>query len=141
MRIGEVAKMTGVSSKTLRFYEEIGVLSSPGRTPEGYRNYSKVAVDQINFIKASQAVGLSLREIRDIMVYRQREVVPCQHVLELLQQRSREYQDKIDELTKARSLIDLLVNRARDLDVKDCQPGDICHIIPQHELSSPDQEE
>ncbi len=123
--------MTGVSSKTLRFYEEIGVLTRPDRTPEGYRNYSKVVIDQINFIKASQAVGLSLREIRDIMVFRQRAIVPCQHVLELLQRRSREYQDKINELTNARSLIDLLIARAEKLDLKDCQPGDICHIIPQ----------
>ncbi len=92
MRIGQIAKVTHVPVKTLRYYEEIGVLSPPARTPEGYRDYPDEAIAQSNFVKASQSAGLSLKEIREILAYRRAGVVPCQHVLTLLNGRALEYQ-------------------------------------------------
>ncbi|WP_298339605.1 heavy metal-responsive transcriptional regulator [Ferrimicrobium sp.] len=130
MRIGEISRATQVSVKTLRYYETIGVLSAPLRTPEGYRNYSSDSIDQVRFVKASQSVGLALKEIKEIMAYREAGIVPCQHVLTLLEQRAAEYQNKIDELTQARATLDQLIERAQNLDAQDCLPGNVCHLIP-----------
>lgn len=130
MRIGEVAKATRVPVKTLRYYEEIGVLAPPARTAEGYRNYSPEALDQVGFVKASQAVGLSLREIREVLAYRRAGVVPCQHVLLLLEQRAREYRDRIAELSDALATLEELIMRADRLRADDCSPNSVCHLIP-----------
>jgi len=130
MRIGEVSKATQVSVKTLRYYETIGVPGALLRTPEGYRNYSSDSIDQVRFVKASQSVGLALKEIKEIMAYREAGIVPCQHVLTLLEQRAAEYQNKIDELTQARATLDQLIERAQNLDAQDCLPGNVCHLIP-----------
>ncbi|MGC9154475.1 MAG: heavy metal-responsive transcriptional regulator [Ferrimicrobium sp.] len=143
VRIGEISTATQVSVKTLRYYEAIGVLGAPLRTPEGYRDYSSDAIDQVRFVKASQSVGLALKEIKEIMAYREAGIVPCQHVLTLLQQRAAEYQNKIDELTQARATLDQLIDRAQNLDAQDCLPGNVCHLIPNHlngATTNPDSE-
>jgi DNA-binding transcriptional MerR regulator len=64
MRVGQVAKMTGVPAKTVRYYEEVGVLPPPRRTPAGYRQYGDHAVHQLMFIRRARALGLSLRDVR-----------------------------------------------------------------------------
>jgi len=90
VRIGEVVGCSGVSDKTLRFYEAVGVIDPPPRTPSGYRDYGTAVLDRLAFIRAAQAVGLTLGEIREVVAMRDRGEVPCGHVLELLQVRSAE---------------------------------------------------
>ncbi|HEY6416930.1 MAG TPA: heavy metal-responsive transcriptional regulator [Acidimicrobiales bacterium] len=84
MRIGELAAVGGVTAKTIRYYEDIGVLDPPARTPSGYRNYSRAATDRLGFIRSAQAVGLTLGEIRGILALRDRGTTPCGHVLDLI---------------------------------------------------------
>jgi hypothetical protein len=62
--IGELGKEAGLSAKTIRYYEDIGVIPEPHRTSSGYRDYGEGALDRLRFIKAAQAVGFSLGEIR-----------------------------------------------------------------------------
>lgn len=58
MRIGELAGRAGVTAKTLRFYEQAGVLPAPGRTPAGYRDYDEAALDVLRFVRAAKAAGV-----------------------------------------------------------------------------------
>lgn len=62
MRIGEVAKYTGVSVDALRFYEEKGLIK-PQRTANGYRLYPEQTVDLVRYIKLAQQLGFSLAEM------------------------------------------------------------------------------
>jgi MerR family copper efflux transcriptional regulator len=131
MRIGEVANRSGVSVKTIRYYEEIGVLVKPERSASNYRTYDPDVIERLRFIRASQAFGLSLGEIREIVAYRDRGEVPCAHVLGLLRRRSQEIDERILELQQARSVLDGLVTRARKLRPEDCSPSGVCHLIPK----------
>src|SRR5262247_1461486 len=63
MRIGELARATGVNIQTIRFYERRGLLKQPRRLPSGYRDYPAGTVRIIAFIKRNQKVGFSLKEI------------------------------------------------------------------------------
>ena len=65
MRIGQLAKRTGVSPDTLRFYERLDLLDGQ-RRDNGYRDYPDSAVDRIEFIKLAQELGFTLAEIRSI---------------------------------------------------------------------------
>ena len=58
MRIGELADAAGTTAKTLRFYEDQGLLPPAGRTPSGYRNYTAETIARIDFIHRGQAAGL-----------------------------------------------------------------------------------
>lgn len=64
MKISEVAALTNTSTKTLRFYENSGLLPPPARTASGYRNYGPEIVDRLRFIHRGQAAGLALQEVR-----------------------------------------------------------------------------
>jgi DNA-binding transcriptional MerR regulator len=129
VRIGEVARLAGITTKTLRFYEEVGLLPCPDRTPSGYRDYSPPALDQLAFIRGAQAVGLTLGEIREIIAFRDRGETPCTLVLDLVEQRRGELDARIQELQSLRGELDRLAVRAQTLDPADCPPDELCHII------------
>ena len=67
MRIAELARRGGVSTATLRFYEEQGLLAPATRTGAGYREYDGAAVHRLGFIRRAKALGLSLREVRSLV--------------------------------------------------------------------------
>jgi DNA-binding transcriptional MerR regulator len=66
-----------VSAKTIRHYLQIGVLPPPARTPSGYRAYDDGVLDRLRFVRAAQAVGLTLGEIREIVALRDRGWSPA----------------------------------------------------------------
>jgi DNA-binding transcriptional MerR regulator len=129
MRIGELAAATGVSAKTIRYYEDIGILAPPLRTASDYRTYDESSVGRLAFIRAAQAVGLTLGEIRGIVALRDRGETPCAHVLELIAARAIEVDQRITELQQLRTDLDRLAARARQLDPADCDPRRVCHLI------------
>ena len=129
MRIGELASRSGVSTKTIRYYEDIGVVVPPRRSSSGYRDYDGSALDRLAFVRAAQAAGLSLGEIRSILALRDAGDTPCGHVLDLLRSRSAELDRRIAELRALRGELHRLVERAEGLDPADCDPQRICHLI------------
>jgi DNA-binding transcriptional MerR regulator len=62
--IGHVAKVTGVAAKTIRYYEEIGVLPAPNRAASGYRQYDEPGVQRVRFIQRARTLGLPLRNLK-----------------------------------------------------------------------------
>jgi MerR family copper efflux transcriptional regulator len=100
LKIGEVARLAGVPAKTLRYYEEIGLISTAGRTGSGYRLYGNRELEQIEFVRRAKLMGLSLQQIQSLVhtveegmsggVFRQLE--------ELLEQKLEETERKMDDL-------------------------------------------
>ena len=129
MLIGELATAAGVPAKTIRYYETIGLLDPPRRTVSGYRNYDATAADRLGFIRAAQAAGLTLGEIRSIVALRDRSVPPCGHVLQLLSARAADMDRRIAELRQLRGELRRLVERGQHLDPADCDPRRICHLL------------
>ena len=129
MLIGEVARRSGVPAKTLRYYEDIGLLDPPARTSSGYREFDHDILDRLVFIRAAQAVGLSLGEIRGIVALRDDGDTPCGHVLELLRTRAGEIDRTIRELRVLQRDLRNVVERAGQLDPADCDPRRVCHLI------------
>jgi DNA-binding transcriptional MerR regulator len=64
MTIGQLAKATGVSPRTIRFYEQVGALPRPGRSAAGYRQYTPETAHRLTFLRRARSLGLSLRELR-----------------------------------------------------------------------------
>ena len=129
MRIGELSEMAGVPTKTIRFYEEIGLLPPADRTPSGYRDFGEETAGRLGFIRAAQAVGLTLGEIRSVVGLRDRGETPCEHVLELIEARAEDLDRRIAELEALRSELGRLARRAKRLDPAACEPGRVCHLI------------
>ena len=64
MTIGEIAKTVGVATSTLRYYERAGLLAAPARSAARYRVYDEASLQRLRFIRAAQAVGFTLDDIR-----------------------------------------------------------------------------
>ena len=130
VRIGELAARTGLTTKTIRFYESAGVLPAPQRRPSGYREYDAGAVDRLAFVRAAQAAGLTLAEIRDVIAIRDSSGAPCNHVLTLLDSHAADLDRRIAELTALRADVERLRRRASTLDPATCSPAAICQVVP-----------
>jgi len=102
LRIGEVARRAGVSTRTIRFYEAAGVLPPAVRSPSGYRRYGLDAVARLRFVRQAQELGLSLGEIREIVAIRRGGRSPCGHVYRLLQGKAAELDRKLRDLQALR---------------------------------------
>lgn len=64
LTIGRLAQATGVPAKTIRYYEQVGVLPVPGRSEAGYRQYTQRDVHRLLFIRRARALGLSLKDLK-----------------------------------------------------------------------------
>lgn len=129
MRIGDLAAATGTTTKTLRFYEQAGLLEAPPRTPGGYRDYPAHVLARVGFIRSAQAAGLSLAEIRDVLAIRDGGRPPCAHVTQLLDQHLADVERRIAELTATRATLRDLARTASATDPATCTEGDICRIL------------
>ena len=130
MRIGELARQSGVPATALRYYEQLGLLPEPGRTESGYRMYGEDAVDRLAFIRAAQAVGLTLAEVRQVLGVRDAGEAPCGVVTDLIEHRHAEVKAKVAELRGLERELAALRARAAELHPRDCDPSGICHVIP-----------
>jgi DNA-binding transcriptional MerR regulator len=88
LKIGELAERCGVSRDALRFYERVGLLRPPRRTPSGHRLYDQDAVRRMEIIRRSQQIGLTLDDIRELLrVEELPEAEACERIAERLRAR------------------------------------------------------
>lgn len=129
MLIGELARRSGVPAKTLRFYEEAGVLPQPERTGSGYRDYDEAVLDRLAFVRAAQAAGLTLAEIRDVIGLRDDGFPPCSHVAALIETKAEAVARQIQDLRSLQRELERLSVRARELDPASCDPLRVCDLL------------
>lgn len=98
LKIGEVAKQTGVTVGTLRYYERLKLISPVFRGTNGYRYYNQAAIETVKFIKQAQTIGFSLQEIRSIIEVRSQGKLPCSMVKTLLDEKIWQISLQIQEL-------------------------------------------
>ena len=100
MRIGELAKQSGLTVDTLRYYEKEGVISAPPRTDSGYRVYPPETLYFLRFVQSAKAVGFSLRECRNLLeIFHHRDAHTCAEVKDLSEQKLDELNQQMQHLT------------------------------------------
>lgn len=130
LRIGELAASLGLNPKTIRYYEDIGLLPAPQRTPAGYRLYDPADRERLIFIGKAKALGLTLEEIGEILALCADGERPCEHVRALIDQKVAAIDRQVRTLLEFRD--DLLALRA---DAVETTAGEAacCAIIEQRE--------
>ena len=135
MHIGELATHFGLNPKTIRYYEEIGLLPRAERSASGYRRYTRRDVERLGFIRRAKMLGLSLDEIRDILSVQQEGSLPCGQVLDLIDTKISAIEQRIVELQDFRAELATLRTTWNDEDerVLHATPACICPIIEQQD--------
>jgi MerR family copper efflux transcriptional regulator len=106
---GELARLSGVSTDTLRYYERKRVLPRPFRSQSGYRCYPASSVDRVKLIRAAIGIGIRLDELALILQERDRGGAPCMQVFSLARQRLAELEDRIQQLNSCRDEMQKIV--------------------------------
>ncbi|WP_088891425.1 heavy metal-responsive transcriptional regulator [Leptolyngbya ohadii] len=102
LKIGEVATESGLPIKTIRYYDDIGLLApTVERSKTGYRLFSVDVLDRLTFIKRAQSLGLHLNEIQQILSVHDQGELPCGQVKHYLE-------DKVAEITRQIESLQLL---------------------------------
>jgi MerR family transcriptional regulator, copper efflux regulator len=97
-QIGIVAKESGVPIKTIRYYEELGLLKSSGRTEGGFRLFNTDVLARLHFIKRAQSLGLTLAEIKEFLNVHDEGELPCEHIKTKLEDKVQAIDYQIQQL-------------------------------------------
>ena len=105
----DVARLTGVSTDTLRHYETRGVLPAPSRSPAGYRRYPPETVTRVQLIQRALRIGFSIDDLMTVYRQRDRGAAPCQRVHRLVTERLEQLDRQIAELADLRKDLSALL--------------------------------
>ena len=133
LRIGEVAKASGVGVETLRFYERRGLLGRPRRTAANYRVYDESVLERLAFIRRAQAIGFSLDEIQTIIAESEDGRLPCGHVRELARRKLTELDERLRELRQHRGELARLLG---EWDERGEEAGRFCGLIEHSRIDT-----
>jgi DNA-binding transcriptional MerR regulator len=111
--IGALARECGVNPRTLRFYEAVRLLPRPAHTEGGYRVYGDDAAQRVTFIAKAKSLGLSLKEIGQILVLRDSGRLPCDSVQQILTGHIRRIDEQMVRLQAFKSDLHVLLTKCR----------------------------
>lgn len=126
LRIGQLAAQLNINPKTIRYYEQIGLLPVAQRTRAGYRIYSYADRERLGFIVKARKLGLTLEDIAKILAVREQGGLPCEQVVTLLEQKLAAVDEQIRVLVKFREeLLQLCIVTSKG----EACDGAICGIV------------
>ena len=109
--IGTVAKQSGLPIKTIRYYDEIGLLKTAGRTEGGYRVFAEDVFTRLGFIRRAQSLGLTLTEIKEFLDVHDQGDLPCSHIQSKLEEKLIEIEEKIQQLQLLKQELSELIGK------------------------------
>ena len=128
--IGEAAKVSGLSVKTIRYYEQVGLIPKAARTDGGthtggHRLYSEADVGRLRFIRHARLVALGLADIRELLALAERKGCPSSQpeYQEVLSRHLREIDERVRHLLGLRTVIESLISAARQPKNRWCSWG------------------
>jgi DNA-binding transcriptional MerR regulator len=131
LRVAELASLVGLSADSIRYYERIGLLPPPARTPAGYRTYDATAVDRLHFIQGAQRLGLHLSDIRELLSVRDTGVCACEPAEQLLRRRLTDLDAEVARLTTLRAQMVAMLAAIPNAECPQPEPGTWCLPEPE----------
>jgi MerR family transcriptional regulator, copper efflux regulator len=145
MFIHELAQVSGVSAKTIRYYESIGLVPDPQRAENNYRQYAPDAIERLRFIVSARSLGFSLTDIGEFLSARDEGTLPCKRVLDSIDGRITEIDRRIADLLALRDNLSRVQADGAGLPAdKKCDDECLCYIVttdPQNGLVTIQREE
>ncbi|MGO2479692.1 MAG: Cd(II)/Pb(II)-responsive transcriptional regulator [Pseudoalteromonas sp.] len=121
MKISEVAKQTNVPAKTIRYYEDVGLLAPPTRANNGYRVYQDNSVKTLIFIRRCRELKISIDEIKQLVEAKNQPSSSCQYVDNIIAQQLENIRKAQQELAKLEQSLATLANSCGHGKVIDCE--------------------
>ena len=128
-QIGKLSAQADVPEKTIRYYEEIGLLPVARRSENGYRLYDDTDVERLRFVRRARALEFALNEIAEILAFRDRNEPPCRYVMDVMREQIDIVRERIRSLEQIRNELQMLYGAGQhlpeDVQMRTC----VCHLI------------
>lgn len=132
LQIGKLARETGLSVDTIRFYQKQGLLKEPRRSEGGFRLFSPDDLETLTFIQKAQQLGFSLGEIRELLIVRDRKTQACSHVRDLLGQKLAAVEKKIQELREFERELQVALRKCnREIRKETASHDECCPVLEE----------
>ncbi len=116
----DLSRQTGCNIETIRYYETIGLMPDPPRSPKGYRIYSNEHVSRLNFVMRARALGFTLDEIRGLLALVDGGRHSCAEVRDLASQHLENVREKIRDLRRVETVLATTIGQCSGTDAPDC---------------------
>jgi MerR family Zn(II)-responsive transcriptional regulator of zntA len=135
-QVGEVSRRLGLNPQTLYFYERIGLMPSPKRTAAGYRLYEQPDLERLSFITQAKALGLSLDDIKDLLILQDGQQLSCQEVYDRLLKKMQHIDETINKLQTLKVQLKPLLEQCQQ-SLAQTSIRQQCMVFQQHPLVTP----
>lgn len=122
MKIGELAKRSGIGIETIRYYERERLLQEPLRRPSGYRQYEVATLERLEYIRRAKELGFTLAEIRELLELSFAARSGCDHIRPRAESKLADIDEKIRCLKRMRRALGKIVKNCRATDSTDDCP-------------------
>lgn len=126
--INDISKKLGINSKTIRFYEDIGLIPKPKRNESNYRVYSNEDIETLSFVKKSRELGFSIEEIKNIIKIRENGDLPKDVVIQTLEEQKSTLEKRIKEMIVFNDKLSKVIDNFKNNEHV-CKKGKICGLI------------
>lgn len=121
MQIGQLATVSGILVETIRYYERVGLLPAPDRSPSGYRQYREEHLRRLRFVRHCRDLGFSIAEIGSLLTLVDDPERPCAEVTSLARTHLLDVRRKLVSLRQLERTLDRLVGCCHEHRVADCR--------------------
>jgi Cu(I)-responsive transcriptional regulator len=119
MNVGDAALRSGLPAKTIRYYEDIGLIR-PDRAANGYRDYSRDDIHRLAFLRRARGLGFSIEECRQLMALYQDKSRASHDVREIAKGHVVAIEEKIRELQSMKTTLEKLIHACHGDERPDC---------------------
>lgn len=137
LTIGDLSKATGVKVPTIRYYEQMGLLSHSERSEGNQRRYSKGERERLSFIRHARELGLTIEAIRELIDLSQHPEKPCAEADRIAAEQLVAVREKIGRLKKLEAELERISTHCHANQVRDCY---VIQALANHELCSADHD-
>ena len=120
MNISQAAQQSGLSAKTIRYYEEIELIAPAARGENGYRQYDGKALEELRFLARARDVGFDLEESRQLLELQRNSARQSRHARDLVMEKSQKLQSRIEQLVAMQRELLELASRCKGDEGPDC---------------------
>lgn len=124
--IGQLATAADVPTSTVRYYERVGLVEADGRSESNYRLYGLDAVERVRFIRAAQATGFSLDDVKALLALYDGTAAPCGKVRRLIEERISHVSQRMKDLRHVKQVLTASLELCLT-----SEEGEACQVIEQ----------
>ena len=122
--ISQLAKAADIPTTTVRYYERIGLVEPDGRSQGNYRLYGNESLKKLKFVRAAQAVGFTLEDVKALLADDSGEAPTCGNVQGLIEARLADMEQRLTDMRLVRKVLRSALEQCHQQKKSDC-----CHVV------------